>query len=236
MSLVTPSTRLGDLLAELLAHLLQRGGGVLDRVVQQRGAQRLGVEPHAGADLGHADRVDDEVLARLAPLVGVVHAGVDERVLDPVAVDRPPRPGRRAPRRSRTGRRAAGARSRSARPARPCRGTRGARPDRRAAARAAIASRPRPWRRRRRPAVLPEPGRSPRPRPRTPSPTPTPTRHCPAWRGLRSGSVAWPVICAAQVSPSVLISLCVGPVGRRALERRSAPSPRSPGPADPGRG
>ena len=72
----------GDLLAECSLHLLQRGGGVLDGVVQQRGAQRLGVEPHAGADLRDADRVDDEVLARLAPLVGVVLAGEDERALD----------------------------------------------------------------------------------------------------------------------------------------------------------
>ncbi len=77
----------GDLVAERLAHLLERRGGVLDRVVQQRRAQRLGVEAHAGADLGHADGMDDEVLARLAPLIGVVHAGVDERVLDPRAVD-----------------------------------------------------------------------------------------------------------------------------------------------------
>ena len=77
-----------DLLAERLLDLLERRRGVLDRVVQQRGAQRLGVEPHARADLGHADRMDDEVLAGLAALVGVVHAGVHERLLDPVAVDR----------------------------------------------------------------------------------------------------------------------------------------------------
>jgi hypothetical protein len=32
--------------------------------------------------------VDDEVLARLAPLVGVVNAGVDECLLDPIAIDR----------------------------------------------------------------------------------------------------------------------------------------------------
>jgi hypothetical protein len=55
--------------------------------VQQRGAQRLGVEPHPGADLRDADRVDDEVLARLPALVGVVHARVDECLLDPLAVD-----------------------------------------------------------------------------------------------------------------------------------------------------
>ena len=40
-----------------------------------------------GADLRDADRVDDEVLARLAPLVGVVLAGEDERLLDALAVD-----------------------------------------------------------------------------------------------------------------------------------------------------
>src|SRR3712207_7601620 len=50
-------------------------------------AQRLGVEAHARADLGHADGVDDEVLARAAALVGVVLAGEDERRLDPLAVD-----------------------------------------------------------------------------------------------------------------------------------------------------
>jgi hypothetical protein len=76
-----------DLVAEALADLLERGARVLDRVVQQRGAQRLGVEAQAGADLRDADRVDDEVLARLAALVGVVLAGEEEGVLDAVAVD-----------------------------------------------------------------------------------------------------------------------------------------------------
>ncbi len=94
----------GDLLAERLLHLLQRGARVLDRVVQQRGAQRLGVEPHAGADLRHADGVDDEVLARLAPLVGVVRARVDERLLDAIVIDRDGRALGVLARRSRTGR------------------------------------------------------------------------------------------------------------------------------------
>ncbi len=53
----------GDLLAEALADLLERGRGVLDRVVQQRRAQRLGVQAHARADPRDADRVHDEVLA-----------------------------------------------------------------------------------------------------------------------------------------------------------------------------
>ena len=87
VSLVTPSTRPAISSPKLLAHLLQRRGRVLDGVVQQRGAQRLGVEAHPRADLRDADRVDDEVLARLAALVGVVLAGEDERVLDRRAVD-----------------------------------------------------------------------------------------------------------------------------------------------------
>ena len=84
---MTPSTIAGDLLAEALAHLLDRGRGVLDGVVQQRRAQRLGVQAHARADARHADRVHDEVLARLAPLRGVVLAGEHERVLHARAVD-----------------------------------------------------------------------------------------------------------------------------------------------------
>ena len=76
-----------DLLAEALAHLLDRRRGVLDGVVQQRRAQRLGVQAHTRADAGHADRVHDEVLAGLAPLGCVVLAGEHERVLDAAAVD-----------------------------------------------------------------------------------------------------------------------------------------------------
>ena len=79
----------GDLLAERLADLVEARGRVLDRVVQQRRAQRLGVEPHARADLRDADGVDDEVLARLAALVGVVLAGEHERVDHAAAVDGP---------------------------------------------------------------------------------------------------------------------------------------------------
>ena len=77
----------GDLLAEALAHLLDRGRGVLHRVVQQRRAQRLGVEAHPRADSRHPHRVHDELLARLAPLRGVVLAGEHERLLHPRAVD-----------------------------------------------------------------------------------------------------------------------------------------------------
>ena len=84
---------LGDLVAEALADLVERRARVLDGVVQERGAQRLGVEAQAGADLRHLDRVDDEVLARLAALVGVVLAGEEEGALDAVAVDARPRVG-----------------------------------------------------------------------------------------------------------------------------------------------
>ena len=80
--------QLGDLLAELVADLLEAGAGVLDRVVQQRRAERLGVEPHAGADLGDPDRVGDELVAGVAQLVGVAVAGEVEGALDRGAVDR----------------------------------------------------------------------------------------------------------------------------------------------------
>jgi hypothetical protein len=56
--------------------------------MEQGGAQRRGVEPHAGADLRHADRVDDELLAGDAALVRVVLAGEHERADHPLAVDR----------------------------------------------------------------------------------------------------------------------------------------------------
>jgi hypothetical protein len=56
--------------------------------VQERGAQRLGVQAHAGADARDADRVRDEVLARLAALVGVVLAREQERLEHLLAVHR----------------------------------------------------------------------------------------------------------------------------------------------------
>src|SRR3712207_7360578 len=55
------TTLFRSLVAESRSHLLERRRRVLDGVVQQRGDERLGVEPHAGADLGDADRMDDEV-------------------------------------------------------------------------------------------------------------------------------------------------------------------------------
>ncbi len=76
-----------DLLAEALAHLLDRGRGVLHGVVQQRRAQRLGVQAHPRADARDPHGVHDEVLAGLAPLRGVVLAGEHERRFHARAVD-----------------------------------------------------------------------------------------------------------------------------------------------------
>ena len=89
---------LADLVAELLANLVQRRARVLDGVVQERRAQRLGVEPHARADLRDADGMGDEVLAGTAALVGVPLAREQERALDQLAVHLCARRGRRAPR------------------------------------------------------------------------------------------------------------------------------------------
>jgi hypothetical protein len=55
--------------------------------VQQRGAQRGRIQAHAGADASDPDRMGDEVLARLAALVGVMLAGEQERLQDRRAVD-----------------------------------------------------------------------------------------------------------------------------------------------------
>jgi hypothetical protein len=78
----------GDRLPEQLRDLLETRARVLDGVVQQRRAQGLRVEPQAGADLRDLDRMGDEVLARLAALVGVTGARERERAGDRVAIDR----------------------------------------------------------------------------------------------------------------------------------------------------
>jgi hypothetical protein len=78
----------GDVVAEALADVLERRARVLDRVVEQRRADRLRVQAHAGADLRHTDRVGDELLARLALLVRVTLAGEPERVCHARFLDR----------------------------------------------------------------------------------------------------------------------------------------------------
>jgi hypothetical protein len=83
-----PVDQLGDLLAEFLADVVEAGAGVLDGVVQQRRAERLGVQPHSGADLGDPDRVGDELVAGVTQLVGMALAGEVEGALERGAVDR----------------------------------------------------------------------------------------------------------------------------------------------------
>ncbi len=79
---------MGDLLAEAVGDLGQARARVLDGVVEQGRAERLGVEPQAGADLRDLDGMVDELLAGAAPLVGVALAGEDEGALDLLMVDR----------------------------------------------------------------------------------------------------------------------------------------------------
>jgi hypothetical protein len=56
--------------------------------VQQRRAERLGVESHAGADLGDTNRVGDELIAGSAQLIGMPIAGEVEGTGHSGAVDR----------------------------------------------------------------------------------------------------------------------------------------------------
>ncbi len=58
-----------DVLAEIAPELGERVGGVLDGVVQQGGADRLGVHAELGQDRGDGQRVRDVGVARLALLV-----------------------------------------------------------------------------------------------------------------------------------------------------------------------
>jgi hypothetical protein len=78
---------LGDLVAELLADVRDRGARVLDDVVQERGGDRLVVEAQLRADLCRAPGMEDEVLAGapLLPLVGPRRE--QERPRDQVSVD-----------------------------------------------------------------------------------------------------------------------------------------------------
>jgi hypothetical protein len=67
-----PVDQRGDHVAEVAPELVERVGGVLDRVVQQRGAQRLGVHAEFGEDRGHRERMGDVRIAALALLLAVV--------------------------------------------------------------------------------------------------------------------------------------------------------------------
>ncbi len=61
----------GDVLAEVLAQLVDRVLGVLDRVVQQRGADRVVRHAQLGQDRRHGERVRDVRIAAAAGLAGV---------------------------------------------------------------------------------------------------------------------------------------------------------------------
>jgi hypothetical protein len=78
---------LRDVVAELGAQLLELDLGVLDDVVEQRGGDRLLVEPELGTDLRDPEGVVDEVLAGAPLLAGVSPLGRAERVRDQLAVE-----------------------------------------------------------------------------------------------------------------------------------------------------
>src|SRR5438094_704264 len=80
-------TEPGDLVAELVADVVQVAVGVLDDVVEERGGDRLLVEAQLRGDLGDGPRVRDEVLAGAALLTLVRGGGVAERAHEQVPID-----------------------------------------------------------------------------------------------------------------------------------------------------
>ena len=74
-----------DVFAEHARDLVTRGVGVLDRVVQQAGDDRRGVELHLGQDAGHFDGMREIRIARRTQLAAVLLQAIDigtvERVL-----------------------------------------------------------------------------------------------------------------------------------------------------------
>ena len=74
VSFVTPSTSWAISSPNSSRTCSSVGVGVLDDVVQERGGDRLVVEPQLGADLGGAERVVDELLAGPALLALVARA------------------------------------------------------------------------------------------------------------------------------------------------------------------
>ncbi len=85
-SLVTPSTMAATSGPNSLLQVLVGDGGVLDRVVEQRGCDRDVVETEVGEDHRHPERVRDVRLAGAAHLVGVGDPGDLEGLLDQCGV------------------------------------------------------------------------------------------------------------------------------------------------------
>ena len=85
-SLVTPSTIAATSGPKSRSMSSVGGGGVLDRVVQQRGRDRDVVEAEVGEDHRDADRVGDVRLAGAADLLGVGPPGHPVGPLDEVGV------------------------------------------------------------------------------------------------------------------------------------------------------
>ena len=86
VSLVTPSTSVGDLVPEALVDFGQLDRRILDHVVQQPGDDRGGIQPVAGQDVGHRQRVGDVGVAVVAPLRAVRLLGHHVRVVDQTGV------------------------------------------------------------------------------------------------------------------------------------------------------
>ena len=75
-----------DRIAKLLAYVVKRVLGILDRVMQDRGAQGVAVHAQIGEDDGNLDRMHDERLAGFAELALVSILGKEVCFLDCLAI------------------------------------------------------------------------------------------------------------------------------------------------------
>ncbi len=75
VQLGNPVDQRRHVVTEAAAQLVQRVGGVFQGVMQQRGADGLGVHAEFGQDRGHRERMGDVGVAALALLVGVPLGG-----------------------------------------------------------------------------------------------------------------------------------------------------------------
>ena len=75
-----------NVLAEQSGDLVACGVGILERVVQQAGDDRIRVEPHLGQDAGNFDRVREIGVARGTELVAVLLQAIDVGAVQHVLV------------------------------------------------------------------------------------------------------------------------------------------------------